>query len=133
MILKKIHKFWLKSILHLIEIQLLHYNKVVDSEFALRRLNEIRLGLVFFCTYQKNQSNNNEWMEFLRIFQLRFNKNLTEISGEEFFLVRTILLDFCGPIEKLLQNNDIQEDQKITQILLYIRSALKVFGDDGSA
>lgn len=132
MILKKIHKFWLKSILHLIEIQLLHYNKVVDSGFALRRLNEIRLGLVFFCTYQKNQSNNNEWMQFLRIFQLRFNKDLTEISGEEFFLVRTILLDFFGPIEKLLQNNDIAEDQKITQILLYIRSALKVFVDDGS-
>jgi hypothetical protein len=71
-------------------------------------------------------------MQFLRIFQLRFNKDLTEISGEEFFLVRTILLDFFGPIEKLLQNNDIAEDQKITQILLYIRSALKVFVDDGS-
>ena len=105
----------------------------MDSGFALRRINEIRLGLVFFCTYQKNQSNNNEWMEFLRIFQLHFNKDLTGISGEEFFFVRTILLNFCGPIEKLLQNNDISEDQKITQILLYIRFARELFVDDGSA
>jgi len=121
MTLTRIHKGWINYILLWMEVKLLRYNTMVDSRFALRRIDEIRAGFVFVCTYQKNECSYNEWTEFVRTFQLHFNKNLEDICGEEFFPLRKLLFHLCKHMEDILRNNDMSDEKKIEQILICLR------------